>query len=334
MPDREWREAVHRGYAWLSDKFADESFLGSDMCDVNWLAKLPLTFAACGGRARARRMLSRARALLDEGTLHSPHETAWTNAVSYALGWLVTGARSSEDYESARILYGELLRYVCPATGGLAADPVLHDKRPYFDVAIQGAVLHAAAAVGDLETARRNASFLRKWFDDQPDPSTFLYTYYRADEGYLFEVPDGEETRYRFSMVEARQPWANLGFALQGLLRLSMATGDQSYRRLSRQIVELLLSRASEDLLGHSQNHKVGHACAMLYALTLETKFRDAAIVIASKIAENILSDGRAWADVYADRIEEQTDYFTVRTTCDSVLWLASICDLFESGSP
>ena len=332
---REWRQTAERGYKWLLSRTSEGSFHDSQKWDINWLAKLPWTFAANGNRPLARRILTTVRDYLRDGTIHTPHSVAWTNAVSYALGWLVSGARVCDDFISARLLYSELQRYVCPVTGGLAGTIVgIGDQTTYFDVGIQGALLHAALAVGDLETARRNAHLLRMWFDDQPERLDRLYSRYHPGSGFIRDVPAGEEIALLFSLTEQRQPWANLGFVLQGLSRLSAATGEGHYRELAEEILDLILSKSRDDLLGHSQNHKVGHACLLLYEQTDNDDYLHLTMAIADKVASNILPDGRAWADVTSDTIENQGEYFTVRTTCDSVLWLISICDGLDGLRP
>ena len=331
-PIATWRSAVQRGVGWLTAQLdANPPFAGADV-DVNWYCKLPWALAGAGNRAAALRALGRVQGeYLETGLVHCPGQTGWTNAVSYALGWLVVGARVAEALGPARKGYEALGKYVCPDTGGLYSVPLERtDESPYFDAAIQGAVIHAALMMGDLEAARR-AGRTALWFiDHQPDRGAGIYNYFHPKRGYLTEVNDRNRFQCMFVAGTLPQPYANLGFMLQGLCRLFDATGDVAFRDGCGRLVDVLLDDFGPDLLSHSQNHKVAHAMLMLWARTGTARYRDGALRIAPLIAENILPDGRALADVLGDDIENQTPFFTVRTTCDSVLWLSQICDMLD----
>ena len=108
------------------------------------------------------------------------------------------------------------------------------------------------------------------------------------------------------------------------------ATCQIQYRDGCARLVEILLDDFADDLLSHSQNHKVALAAIMLYRQTGQERYRDAALTIAPLIAKNIYADGRALGDLGGNDIEKQDYYVTVRTTCDSVLWLSQICDEIE----
>lgn len=327
-----WRAAVERGRQWLADQMDRSPPFGQSVIDVNWYGKTAWAFAGCADRVHAVRTLRRVQALLASDTLHEPHETNWTNAASYALGWLVVGARMAEAFETGRVLYAELRKYVCPRTGGLySALANRSGERAFFDAAIQGAAIHSALAMGDLSAACRAGDLMIRFIHEQPDRSAGIYNYFHPDLGHLTDVCNDNIARRLFVPGRSRQPYANLGFVLQGLVRLTEATGRSDYAGAGAELLDWLLDDFGDDLLSHSQNHKVAHAAIMLWRQTGIESYRDTALRIAPRIAGNILPDGRAFADVSGDSIETQSFFFTVRTTCDSVLWLRQICDEIEA---
>jgi hypothetical protein len=331
-----WRSAVVRGRDWLAAQVELTPPFGQENADINWYAKLPWPLLVAGRRRAAICALNAVDRQLELGTLHDVRQNDWTNAVPYALGWLTTGAIACERYDSARRLYAELNRFVCPATGGLysvipqSRSEPLYSEALYFDVGIQGALLHAAVAIGDLTAACRAAGLMERWFDEQPDRRLGLFMQFHPQRGYLQDVREAARIQLMFAPGGERQPWANLGFVLQGLLRVSAATGEARYLNAARRILEHLLEVYRDDLLGHSQNHKVAHAAVVLYRNTGETLFFETAVTIARRIADNIHADGRALADVFFSDIAAQPNYVAVRTTCDSILWLQCLCDEIE----
>ena len=148
--------------------------------------------------------------------------------------------------------------------------------------------------------------------------------------GYLQDVSHSSRLQLMFVPGGIQQPWANLGFVLQGLLRVSAATGESRYLNAARRILEHVLQEYADDLLGHSQNHKVAHAAVVLYRGTGKTLFLETAVTIARRMADNIQADGRAVADIFFNDIAAQPNYVSVRTTCDSILWLQCLCDELE----
>jgi hypothetical protein len=323
--------AVARGRDWLAQQVERATPFGQENPDLNWYAKLPWTLLVTGRRRAAICALNAVDRQFDQGTLHNVKQQDWTNAVPYALGWLTTGAVACERYDGARRLYAELNRFVCPTTGGLHS--VLEPSRSepsYFDVAIQGALLHAAVAIGDRTTACRAAALMERWFEEQPNHGVGLFMRYHPQLGYLQDVPDTPRIQWMFVPGGHQQPWANLGFVLQGLLRVSAATGDSRYSNAAQRMLEHVLQEYADDLLGHSQNHKVAHAAIMLYRDAGKALFLEAAVTIARRMTDNIQADGRAVADIFFSDIVDQPNYVSVRTTCDSVLWLQCLCDELE----
>jgi hypothetical protein len=326
-----WRLAVARGRDWLAQQVEVGPPFGQKNPDLNWYAKLPWSLMVTGRRQAAIRALDAVDRQLDLGTLHEVCQSDWTNAVPYALGWLTTGAIACERYDVARRLYAELNRYVCPTTGGLHSElPQSRSEPLYFDVAIQGALLHSAVAIGDRTTACRAAVLMERWFEEQPNRDAGLFMRFHPQLGYLQEAPHIPRIQLMFVPGGNQQPWANLGFVLQGLLRVSAATGESRYLNAARRILEHVLQKYADDLLGHSQNHKVAHAAIVLYRDTGKPLFLEAAVTIARRMADNIQVDGRAVADIFFDDIRAQPHYTSVRTTCDSILWLQCLCDELE----
>ena len=325
-----WRNSVRRACDWLSAQVAEEIPFNMPQADLNWFAKLPWPLAACGYRVAALRAMNRVASGQD--SLDRTERVDWTNATPYALGWLVVGARLCERYDLARRFYSELGRYRCPETGGIHSLPLKQaGSTACFDAGIQGAMLHAALAMNDLSAARAAGNLMTRWFMDQPSPKEGLLMLFHPRSGYVQEMTEETKLQRQFKPHDSRQPFANLGFTIQGLIRLAEATGDDQYFVSACGILDHLLEVYHVDLLSHSQNHKVGHAAIMAYRHTHEPRYLDAGVTIAHLVSANIQPDGRALADIFFEDIRQQPLYTTVRTTCDSAIWLHEICNELET---
>ena len=325
-----WRKSACRACDWLSEQVEKTVPFDEPRADVNWFAKLPWALAGCGNRFAALQTLNRV-VLLQDSRSRCERED-WTNAAPYALGWLVVGAGLCERYDLSRRFYAELGRYRCPDMGGVFSVPLERaGSTEYFDAGIQGAMLHAALATGDLSVARAAGNLMTRWFDDQPSAIDGLLMLFHPRAGYLREITAETKLQRQFVPHGTRQPLANLGFTIQGLIRLAEATGDERFFDSACRVLNHLLDVYCSDLLGHSQNHKVAHAAIMAYRHNREPRFLDAGVTIAQRVSDNIQSDGRALADIFFEDIREQPLYATVRTTCDSALWLHEICDELET---
>ena len=326
-----WRAAAARGQNWLVEEASRTHAFGQPDADFNWFAKVPWCLAGSGRHGDALRLLTRMERGLQDGSLRWPQQTEWTNAAPYALGWMVSGARLCERFRFARWLYQQLQSYVCPSTNAIeSAPPEQRARFRYFDISIQGAAMHAALFMGDLNAATCLGDFVNSWLEKQPE-SPQLFTHFHPDLGYLTDFTEDNRAQRVFSPEASRQPFANLGFVLQGLIRTSEATGDPRFLSTGRKLLDQLLCVYSDDLLKHSQNHKVGHAAILLFRDTGDEVYLQAGLTIARRVAQSIQSDGRALADVFYHSINEQPAYTSVRTTCDSVLWLQQITDELES---
>ncbi len=321
-----WRDAVRRGRQWLAAEINARPPLHQAQADLNWYSKIPWALAGSGDRANAIKALRRC------DSLAAPAQTDWTNAPSYALGWLVAGARAAEQFDVARVLYAKLQPYICPTSGLIKG--TLEPREQWFDASIQGAILHAAVAIGDLPTARRAGQSITRYIDDQPDADA-IYTHFHPGRGFATHLgADDAIGRFVFRRGAQRQALANLGFVLQGLSRLSDASGDGSFAAASGRLMDRILRNHREDLLTHSQNHKVGYAALLLRRqLPGRDDLLEVAIAIARCITDRMQPDGRSLADVLFRDISQQPHYASVRTTCDSVLWLSGICDEFAAMS-
>jgi hypothetical protein len=297
---------------------------GDPFDEIAWCCKAPWALLACGRRALALSVLHRCRIACEAVGERWPARASGTASPAYAAGWLTTAAWIAGTCDLARFFYRLLERHICPHEGGVLSAP----GDVYFDAALQGAGLHAAVAVGDTTTARKIGGLTVRLIREQPDPVLGFYMLYAPRRGHLRDVSDSNRAERLLVRVEPRQPYANLGFALQGLCRLHEATGEHTYLEAAADALDTLLGGGHrDDLVSHGQNHKVGHAAILLYRHLKRRRHLDAAVAIADCVAKRIGADGRAWADVFYDRIEDQPPLFSVRTTCDSALWLRQMAD-------
>jgi hypothetical protein len=115
-----WPRAVERGHHFLAREFDRDPPLSRGNLDVNYFCKLPWAFAVCGDRVRAMRVIGYIEDQCMRGSrLDRTEHSGWTNAVSYALSWLVCGSVVSEALRPARRFYDELEAFRCTRWGAI-----------------------------------------------------------------------------------------------------------------------------------------------------------------------------------------------------------------------
>lgn len=322
-----WRSAASRGLRWLQEFCDDRLCVDPQAYDINWCAKLPWVFAACGDRERAVRVLNVVSDYFIVGQrIVEPSDKQWTNAISYALGWLVSGACEAQEHGHAKQLYESMKRYICEDHGGQLSDADSSSRESqYFDAAIQGALLHASLKIMDTNAVLRAGQLACDLIMNQPRSNEAFFTHYHPENGYLETPNNGQKGRYAFHPSDSPQPYANIGFMMQGLCHLHDATGLCRFLDAAQWLMDWLYEFCEDDLLSHGQNHKVAHAAAMLFRQTGNSRHKSIFIHMTERTAMGIDQDGRALADVWNDSIDKQSLFATVRTTCDSVLWLQAI---------
>jgi len=161
-----WPRAVERGHHFLSREFDRDPPLSRRNLDVNYFCKLPWVFAVCGDRVRAVRALGFIEGqFMKRGRLDRTENSAWTDAVSYSLAWLVSGSVVCEELRHARVFYDEMENFRCGATGAIFSDRTDREgDNAYFDMAIQGASITADVLMGARERAVKTGDLMLRFF--------------------------------------------------------------------------------------------------------------------------------------------------------------------------
>jgi hypothetical protein len=236
-----------------------------------------------------------------------------------------------DEYAVAQLCLDELERFRDPHTGATFSDEASALRgHGIVDLGIQGAPLYAYVAAGDLPKAVAAERFLRRLLDEQSDSTERLYCFYDTRKGPVTDFAENLRVQGCLERGRTAQPHANLGLSISALAKLYEATGNAEFLETAQGFMAFELG-CRDDLVTHAQNHKVGWAAALLWRHTRRDVYHDLAVAIADKVARSLLPDGRAVADIVFERVEEQSLYVTVRSTCDAALWLRMTADELDA---
>jgi hypothetical protein len=181
-------------------------------------------------------------------------------------------------------------------------------------------------ATGQLEAAVKVAGCFRQMIEMQPEPTERFYTTIQQD-GALGTVFPSEEAFWRVikTTVEDRY-WGAIGLPFSFAILLYEATAEEQYLDLAKWFFDFQVRGINPWDVGPSG--KASWGCSMMYRITGDRRYRDAALHIAQNFVNWQSSSG--WFEVNLDREKEadQGRGFTTLNfdhTAEFVLWLSLI---------
>ncbi|MCX6030530.1 MAG: glycoside hydrolase family 88 protein [Chloroflexi bacterium] len=323
----DYQAAIGRGVAWLlEEQRSDGSFSAPDE-GVDSFYKIPYAFGVTGQAPAAQRLLDwvACHCFTAEGDLRSParksqgdfHREFYT----YANSWLVIGCQRLGRFDLAYRGLGFILRFQDPRTGGFFAEPdFLAAGRGRQDIvcASQGGL--ACLYLGQLEAARRAGEFLLELIGLQPEPERRLYATLDPAEGLVTRYPEDKALRHVVDAASPTQWYFYPGIAMGFLGQLYRATGERHYLEAAARYFAFT-TRCQGDVYQTPPSGKIGWGASVLYAITGEPHYRQAAEEVGDYLVGS-QQPGGWWQSPTSD---PALRYIWHDFTAEFVVWLSEI---------
>jgi hypothetical protein len=324
-----WEHAL-LGSRWLvAHQHPDGSWIGLQDPKADAFYKGSWALMATGQPAAAHRSLNYAKAhfLTSDGDF-LPRGHPWHYDVHYlyANAYFIVGSVMAGRYEIAMPAVRFMRTQQDPDHGGFYTRRTELGNRNLTDTMSAGAAGVACLAAGQLGAARWVADYFRHIVELQPAPERRFYTTIEADGRLGTHVKDDEEAWWRIIDTQtANQCWYAVGLPFAFLVQMAEATGEARFRDLAQWYVDFQL-RCVDPWDGGSSG-KAGWACAMLYRITGEKRYRDIAFHIADRIAGQQNAEGRwgAIAQGYGEGEQPDLSNNDLDLNAEFTLWLALI---------
>ncbi|MFZ5917358.1 MAG: hypothetical protein ACOYZ7_10520 [Chloroflexota bacterium] len=325
-----WEHAL-LGSRWLVEhQNPDGSWKGLDAPKADAFYKGGWPLLLTGQPAAAHRLLNYAKQhfLTAEGDF-IPRGHPWHTSVHYVYAnvYFIVASVLAGRYELATPALRFLQSMQDSEHGGFYSRRPAEGQRELCDTMSAGAAGVALLAAGQTDAARRVADFLARIVELQPTPDERFFTTVEADGRLGAVMQNDDESRWR--IIETRlsnQCWYAVGLPLAFLVRFAQATGEARYRDLAQWYFDFQ-TRCVDPWDGGSSG-KAGWACAMLYRITGETRYRDIAFHIANNIMGKQGDDG-SWASFvgggYSEGGKQTLTDSAFDVTSEFTLWLALI---------
>lgn len=188
---------------------------------------------------------------------------------------LMVGAHMLGQYDLSLGLVGSLLKWQDPVSGGFANDAGPQgEPSDEMDIPYAAGPGFALLATGQIDAARKVASFLRAIYDAQEEIPDRFFCYWSRSAQRLI-VPSDPSFEQRFvvdSQLDAMQRWTIGGIAAGFLGRLYLADPDQSHLDLARDYQAFSMSSVDAQFK-YPSVCKSSWGAALLYQITGEEAY-------------------------------------------------------------
>ena len=317
-----YRDAKHRGVAWLLDQLHPDGSIG-DPAEGFRFYRVPWTFTVAGQTEAAARVCGwiRANMLTAEGDFDKGLRVL-RDAYAYRNATLIYGAHMARQYDLSYRGLAFLLPLQDEGTGGFPND-LAEDGTPGDDMDIPyacGCGL-ACVALGSLDRARAVGGFLRRIWEAQPElPERFYYTVSRARQEVVTAFDPARAFWYVVEAQQAkRQRWTVGGISAAFLCRLYLADPQPDYLDLARAYQDFS-QQCTARQFDYPQVCKSGWGAALLFQVTGEPAYGHWAARVGDWFVDTQDADG-AWRSengASLGRTVEITAEFTVHL--DSII--------------
>jgi hypothetical protein len=244
----------------------------------------------------------------------------------YPNAYFIIGSMIASRYEIAMTGLNFLLGNQDPQHGGFYSLRRHSGEKSPADTISAGAAGLACLATGRIGVARRVADFLAHMIELQPDPKQrFFFTIEGAGKLNTELVDEGRAFFRVIDTNSKNQCLYAMGLPFAFLVRLAEATRESRYRELAHWYFDF--QSRCQDPWNNISSGKSGWACAMLYRITGERRYRDIAIYTANNILSMQNPDG-SWGSLWKRHFQpgkrglRNSDF---DLTAEFVLWLSVI---------
>lgn len=287
--------AKERGAQYLVGRQREDGMIGDPSGGLGCYYKAPWALAAAGRAAEGARVVAwiRRNMLSSEGDLRSDGEVdrgqQFDRVYAYPNAWIICGAQKLGQFDVAARGIEFLTMLQHKETGGFRTQ--LDEPESTQDVMSACQAGTASLYTGRIEVARGVGRFLKRVWDEQPEPDAALYFMLRPDRGLITEFP---EDRARRAVVRAdgeKQLYFQIGIAAAFLTKLSLATGEPEHLDLANNFLGLAFN-CQDEMYTTAQVGKVGWGSALLYGATGDEKIGGLASRVGAALLEQQNNDG------------------------------------------
>lgn len=323
VSQRDIRQSADKGAKWLSEHQTDSgSWHGINTPNVDGYYKSIWALAHTGYPDEAHVALEYVTGefLNDKGNLTGREDFGLSDVHHlYPNFYVIRGSAGIDRYDVAELCLRFLSNQQDSEFGGFYSDVT---SRRLLDTVSCGAAGLACLARGRLDAAIRAGEFLQHLHEQQRPIGDEFYTTMTAG-GDLLRT--GFDDKYRWwrsvDANESGQCWYAVGLPFSFIVQLAEATGREQFFDLAESLFDF--QQACTSAWSGGSSGKGGWGCAMLYRLTGQHKYRDAALTVGEYLISRQSEDG-GWLPQSAENSDELTNLF-YDTTAEFTLWQSLI---------
>lgn len=315
---------IDRALNWLSELSGSEGQL-RDTEDPGAYFKLPAAWALAGRFGEANRSLNwiQERFLDSANHLALPAEVEQERPFNtYDRGWLAWGAMLCERYDIAHGMADDIQNHQDARTGGFFD----HRGEREAQAGGLGGMTAGMAGLGLLAAGRtggaqESARFLADLIDRMEDSHQGMYIYLEITADGTIQLRKNNAAVNFVDLKGNGQRPARFGPAQGMLVRLHRITGDPAPLQTCCRYCDLFLTGRDAVYLS-VECHKFTWGLAELFAVTGDTRYREAADKCAEYLVSAQQQNGQWLAETSAPGPGEQSLPLRVGTTCNAVVGL------------
>lgn len=188
----------------------------------------------------------------------------------YPAAWMLAGAQKLGRFDLTIPCMRFLLTMQDPEIGGFRMERDRVDA--VQDLLNSAQAGNACLLSGHIDAALRVGAFLRAMYEAQPHPDRELFFVWKPGEGLRTQFPEERQRLHSIRTDTPRQAYFNSGMAAAFLVRLALATGDDSHIALAKDFLEISFHTLDE-MYETAQLGKVGWGAALVFGATGDARY-------------------------------------------------------------
>ncbi|MGV7222927.1 MAG: hypothetical protein ACQ9MH_15535 [Nitrospinales bacterium] len=287
MTLEKYRKFAYESAQWLANRQnLDGSIDPAEDGLIDVFYKIPTALALNGFTDKAERLLEFVlnRNMTLDGDFPEPRGFGWYSTVHYPYqnGYLIMAAQRLGRFDISYPAAKFLITQQDSKHFGVYSSRVSLGERGESDTVSTSISGLSWVFTGNLEPARKAATWLEWMLDSQPDLGKGFYCTLNEQGELITSYPEDESQRRFIGTQEPDQIWYFAGLAIAFLAELYLATGTSHYLELSERYNDFLES-CTEAHHGPSSG-KQGWGAALLYRITKKERYLKIALDVADYV--------------------------------------------------
>jgi len=323
-----YRRAAEKGVKWiLSCLYPDGSF-GPAAKEFSYYYKTAWALIDTGYMIEAMKLLDYVKKthLMDDGDFNQKlgkhvDDPIWH---AYLNTWLIIGAHKLGRFDISFKGMQYILNLQDPVNGGFFC------KKPSEEGGDEHVIISSSCGLaclytGMLDEAKKAGDFFMRIMEMQPEKEKRFYSVFHSKKGLVTRFPPEKSQIYVVEAEKTRQWWFTIGHPIGFLTKLYLATNCEKYLEGAKEYFNFTDScvKQPEGVFSWPASGKIGWGSAVLYNVTGDPRYAEAAKAVADYLVETQSPDGY-WLG-YVSRFEDQPLFNTVAITAEFVVWLREI---------